>query len=91
MQQAHTMAETTAAQIGILTVSDRASAGLYQDESGPAIEQFLRDTLTSPWSAIRRVVPDGVEITALQMTVPPWDTQYPSPSWDEMPARSLRS
>jgi len=53
--------ETSAAKIGILTVSDRASAGIYHDESGPAIEQFLRETLTSPWSPISRVVPDGVE------------------------------
>lgn len=49
------------ARIGILTVSDRASAGVYQDESGPAIEQFLRDTVTSPWTPVSRVVPDGVD------------------------------
>jgi molybdopterin adenylyltransferase len=47
--------------VGILTASDRASAGVYRDESGPAIEQFLRDVVTSPWRAIARVVPDGVE------------------------------
>jgi len=49
------------APIGILTVSDRASAGLYHDESGPAIEAFLQETLTSPWTAVRRLVPDGIE------------------------------
>jgi molybdopterin adenylyltransferase len=55
------MDNTETAQIGILTVSDRASAGLYQDESGPAIEQYLRETLTSPWRAMTRIVPDGIE------------------------------
>src|SRR5574340_624603 len=46
--------------IGILTVSDRASAGQYNDLSGPAIEEFLREILTSPWRAVRRLVPDGI-------------------------------
>ena len=49
------------ATIGIVTVSDRASAGTYRDTSGPAIEAFLRDVVTSPWRAVCRLVPDGVE------------------------------
>jgi molybdopterin adenylyltransferase len=47
--------------IGIVTVSDRASSGAYQDSSGPAIEQFLQETVTTPWRAIKRLVPDGIE------------------------------
>ena len=31
------------ARIGIVTVSDRASAGAYEDEGGPAILGFLRE------------------------------------------------
>jgi molybdopterin adenylyltransferase len=50
-----------AARIGILTVSDRASAGVYDDESGPAIGATLGDILASPWEPMVRVVPDGVE------------------------------
>jgi molybdopterin adenylyltransferase len=50
-----------AARIGILTASDRASAGVYRDESGPAIEAFLREVVTTPWEALRRIVPDGRE------------------------------
>ena len=46
------------ARIGILTVSDRASRGEYEDESGPAIQEFFRDVLTSPWESIHRCVPD---------------------------------
>ncbi|HEX7564744.1 MAG TPA: molybdopterin adenylyltransferase [Bradyrhizobium sp.] len=47
--------------IGIVTVSDRASAGTYRDMSGPAIEEFLREVVTTPWLAVRRLVPDGIE------------------------------
>ena len=46
-------------KIGILTVSDRASRGEYEDLSGPAIELYLRRAVTSPWEPVRRVVPDG--------------------------------
>jgi molybdopterin adenylyltransferase len=49
------------ARIGILTVSDRASAGVYADESGPAIAEVMGEFLTSPWEPVVRVVPDGVE------------------------------
>jgi molybdopterin adenylyltransferase len=50
-----------AARIGILTVSDRASAGLYVDESGPAIAAVLVEMLTSPFEPIARITPDGIE------------------------------
>lgn len=45
-------------KIGIVTVSDRASAGIYADEGGPAIEAYLRRALTTPWTALARVIPD---------------------------------
>jgi molybdopterin adenylyltransferase len=45
-------------RFGVLTASDRASAGDYEDLSGPAIEQFLDEAITSPWEVIRRLVPD---------------------------------
>lgn len=49
------------ARIGILTVSDRASAGVYVDASGPAIGATLTEILVSPWAKIARIVPDGFE------------------------------
>jgi molybdopterin adenylyltransferase len=49
------------ARIGILTVSDRASAGIYRDESGPAIAEVLGNILVTPFEAVARIVPDGVE------------------------------
>jgi molybdopterin adenylyltransferase len=47
--------------IGIVTASDRASAGRYIDESGPAIEAYLKGVLTSPFNIERRIIPDGFE------------------------------
>lgn len=45
-------------QIGILTVSDRASRGEYEDLSGPAIERYLREVLTCQWTPVVRLVSD---------------------------------
>jgi len=44
--------------IGIVTVSDRASRGEYQDLGGPAIEHWLSQALASPWEAVKRLVSD---------------------------------
>jgi molybdopterin adenylyltransferase len=44
--------------IGIVTISDRASQGVYRDESGPAIEAALRDYLATPCDYTTRVVAD---------------------------------
>jgi molybdopterin adenylyltransferase len=44
--------------IGVLTVSDRASQGVYEDKGGPGIEAALQDLLASPWRPVRRLVPD---------------------------------
>ena len=49
---------TSAAKIGILTLSDRASAGVYEDLSGKAIRETLALFLASPWEAVYRVIPD---------------------------------
>jgi len=49
------------AKIGVLTISDRASAGVYEDISGPAIEAWLKKALSVPFALERRVIPDGFE------------------------------
>ncbi len=46
------------ARIGIVTVSDRASRGEYEDLGGPAIQEWLDNALSSPWQAVARVIPD---------------------------------
>jgi len=43
---------------GILTVSDRASRGEYQDLGGPAIADWLHRALTTPWEPVPRLVAD---------------------------------
>ncbi len=46
------------AHIGVLTISDRASRGEYEDRGGPAIREYLAEILTSPWRDVSRVIPD---------------------------------
>ncbi len=48
-------------RIGIVTVSDRASSGTYEDKGGPAMREWLERALTTPWEAIARVVPDELD------------------------------
>ncbi len=48
----------TQPKIGIVTISDRASHGIYEDKSGPAIEDALRAYLLTPCTFERHVIPD---------------------------------
>ena len=62
------MSET--ARIGIVTVSDRASRGEYEDRGGPAIHDYLGEVLTSPWEPVARVISDDqpvVEQTLIEL------------------------
>ena len=52
------MPPTKTARIGILTSSDRASAGVYEDKSGKAIEDVFNEWLQSPWEKVYRLIPD---------------------------------
>ena len=46
------------ARIGIVTVSDRASQGIYEDKGGPAIRDCLTEILSCPWEPVARLIPD---------------------------------
>lgn len=46
------------APIGVVTISDRAFAGVYEDKGGPGIEAALAVLLASPWRPVRRLIPD---------------------------------
>ncbi len=48
------------AKIGILTVSDRASRGEYEDRGGPAINEYFTEILTNEWEPVAQVVPDDI-------------------------------
>lgn len=54
------MSEQTV-RIGIVTVSDRASRGEYEDLGGPAIRDWLGRVLATPWEPVARLVPDEQE------------------------------
>ena len=46
------------AKIGIVTVSDRASRGEYEDRGGPAIAEYLGEVLINSWQRVARVISD---------------------------------
>ncbi len=46
------------AKIGIVTVSDRASRGEYEDLGGPALREWFEQHLSSAWEPVARVISD---------------------------------
>ena len=48
-------------RIGLVSISDRASAGTYQDEGIPALKNWLGLAITSPLSTYERLIPDDAE------------------------------
>jgi molybdopterin adenylyltransferase len=47
-----------AVKIGLVSVSDRASRGVYRDEGLPALKEWLDRVLVNPWSAVERLIAD---------------------------------
>jgi molybdopterin adenylyltransferase len=45
-------------RIGIVTVSDRASLGVYQDLGGPAINNLLHEILSCNFETVAKIIPD---------------------------------
>jgi molybdopterin adenylyltransferase len=52
------MAKTEQLLIGLVSVSDRASAGIYKDEGIPALQEWFERALASPWRVETRLIPD---------------------------------
>ena len=51
-------------RIGLVSISDRASSGVYEDKGIPGLQQWLNKALTTPWETVARVIPDeqaGIE------------------------------
>ena len=44
--------------IGLVSISDRASSGVYQDAGLPALQDWFARALSSPWQGITRLIPD---------------------------------
>lgn len=53
---------TAAINIGIVTVSDRASRGDYEDLGGPAIEAWIGKAITNNWQPVKRIIPDEQDL-----------------------------
>ncbi len=45
-------------RIGLVSISDRASSGVYQDQGIPALRDWFSAALTSPWQMETRLIPD---------------------------------
>ena len=58
---------TNTLKIGLISISDRASSGVYQDAGLPALEEWFTQTLTSPWQCVTRLIPD--EQTVIEATL----------------------
>ena len=61
---------TAPARIGIVTVSDRASRGVYEDKGGPAIRDCLTEILACPWEAVPRLIPEYEHLAERWAKVP---------------------
>lgn len=44
--------------IGLVSISDRASTGVYEDQGVPALRDWFSQALTSPWQMETRLIPD---------------------------------
>ena len=52
------MSSTDSLLIGLVSISDRASAGVYEDKGVPGLIEWLTAALVSPWRMETRLVPD---------------------------------
>jgi len=58
---------TDIVKVGLISVSDRASKGMYQDQGLPALQSWLTGALRNPLTIISRVIPD--EQTLIEATL----------------------
>ncbi|VVD89888.1 molybdopterin adenylyltransferase [Pandoraea pneumonica] len=57
-------------RVGLVSISDRASQGTYEDQGIPALQAWLGSALTSPWVAETRLIPDdaqGITATLIEL------------------------
>jgi molybdopterin adenylyltransferase len=56
--------------VGLVSVSDRASGGIYEDKGIPALQEWLQKTLTTPFRVETRLIPDDrdeIESTLIEL------------------------
>ncbi len=66
------MSQTTSKElvIGLVSVSDRASGGVYEDKGIPALAEWLASALTTPYRIESRLIPDeraGIEAALIEL------------------------
>ena len=44
--------------VGLVSISDRASTGVYEDKGIPALREWFGAALSSPWQGVERLIPD---------------------------------
>jgi molybdopterin adenylyltransferase len=54
--------------IGLVSISDRASTGVYEDQGVPALRDWFTQALTSPWQMETRLIPDDQAIIQQTLT-----------------------
>lgn len=54
-------------KIGVLNISDRASAGIYEDTPGKACVALLREWLTTPFETDYKIIPDEQAVIAAEL------------------------
>ena len=60
----------TPLKIGLVSISDRASAGVYRDQGLPALRDWLADAIASPWTVSTRLIADDrdtIERTLIEL------------------------
>jgi molybdopterin adenylyltransferase len=48
--------------IGLVSISDRASSGVYEDQGVPALREWFAQALSSPWQMETRLIPDEQDV-----------------------------
>ncbi len=53
-----TTAQNDELLIGLVSISDRASQGVYEDQGIPALQEWFGSALATPWRMVTRLIPD---------------------------------
>lgn len=57
-------------RIGVVSISDRASSGVYEDKGIPALLEWFGSAISTPWESVQRLIPDEkafIEQTLIQL------------------------
>lgn len=55
--------------VGLVSISDRASTGVYKDEGLPALREWLGRAISTPWRAEERLIPDERPVIETTLTM----------------------